>query len=62
LRLNEKSNKGKGKTVKKKKKSGMETLLNVFERDGREKRARDRGERGERERGAEVVKVVCIAW
>jgi hypothetical protein len=35
LRLNEKSNKGKGKTVKEKEESGMETTLNVFERGGR---------------------------
>jgi hypothetical protein len=37
LRLNEKSNKGKEKTVEEKKESGMETALNIFERDGRGK-------------------------
>jgi hypothetical protein len=32
----------------------METALNAFERGGRERRARDRGERGERGRGVGV--------
>jgi hypothetical protein len=49
LRLNEKSNKNKEKTVEEKKKSGMETVLNAFEKSGRE---RGRGEKGERERRA----------
>jgi hypothetical protein len=52
LRLNEKDNKDKGKTVKEKKKSGMKTVLNIFEKSGRERGSRGRGERGERGRGA----------
>jgi hypothetical protein len=51
LRLNEKGNKGKEKTVEEKEKSGMEIALNVFERDGRGRESRGRGGRGERERG-----------
>jgi hypothetical protein len=51
LRLNEKGNKGKGKVVEEKKESGIETALNVFERGGRERESRDRGERGGRGRG-----------
>jgi 16S rRNA U1498 N3-methylase RsmE len=38
LKLNEKGNKDKGKTVEEKKKSGMETALNAFEKSGRESR------------------------
>jgi hypothetical protein len=53
LRLNEKGNKGKGKTVEEKE-SGMEIALNAFERGDRERKARDKGERGEREREAGV--------
>jgi hypothetical protein len=51
LRLNEKNNKDKGKIVEEKKKSGIETVLNAFKRDGREKEVRGRDERGERGRG-----------
>jgi hypothetical protein len=51
LRLNEKSNKSKEKTVEEKEESGMETALNAFERGGRERGSRGRGERGERGRG-----------
>jgi hypothetical protein len=54
LRLNEKSNKSKRKAVEEKEESGMKTALNVFKRDGRERESRDKGERGERERGAGV--------
>jgi hypothetical protein len=54
LRLNEKDNKSKRKTVEKKKKSGMKTVLNTFERGGREKRVRGRDERGERGREARM--------
>jgi hypothetical protein len=48
LRLNEKGNKGKEKTVEEKKKSGMKTALNAFKRGGRGRGARDRGGKGER--------------
>jgi hypothetical protein len=57
LRLNKKSNKNKEKVVEEKKKFGMETVLNAFERGGRGRGSRDRGERGERgerERGVGV--------
>jgi hypothetical protein len=52
LGLNEKGNKGKGKAVEKKEKSGMETALNAFERGGRGRESRGRDGRGERGRGA----------
>jgi hypothetical protein len=52
LGLNEKGNKGKEQIVEEKEESGMETALNAFERDGRERGSRDRGERGGRGRGA----------
>jgi hypothetical protein len=45
LRLNEKSNKGKGKAVEEKEKSEMKTVLNVFKRGGRERESRGRGGR-----------------
>jgi hypothetical protein len=51
LRLNKKGNKDKGKIVEEKKKSGMETALNAFEKGGRERKVRGRGKRGERGRG-----------
>jgi hypothetical protein len=54
LRLNEKGNKDLGKTVEKKKESGMKTALNTFERGDRERESRGRGERGGREREAGV--------
>jgi hypothetical protein len=54
LRLNEKDNKGKGKTVEEKEKSGMETALNAFERGGRGRGSRGKGGRGGRGRGAGV--------
>jgi hypothetical protein len=54
LGLNEKGNKGKGKIVEEKEESGMKTVLNAFERGGRERESRDRGGRGERGRGAGV--------
>jgi hypothetical protein len=50
LRLNEKGNKGKEKTVKEKEKSGMETVLNAFEKSSRERKSRGRDGRGERKR------------
>jgi hypothetical protein len=52
LRLNEKGNKGKGKAVEEKKKSGMETALNAFEKGGRGRESRGRGGRGGRGREA----------
>jgi hypothetical protein len=55
LGLNEKGNKGKGKTVEEKEESGMETTLNAFERGGRGRGSRGKGGRGERgERGRET--------
>jgi hypothetical protein len=48
LRLNEKGNNDKGKTVEEKEKSGMETALNAFERGGRGRESRGRGGRGGR--------------
>jgi hypothetical protein len=56
LRLNEKGNKDKGKVVEKKEESGIETVLNAFERGGRGrgKGSRSRGGRGERGRGVGV--------
>jgi hypothetical protein len=60
LRLNEKSNKGKGKAVKEKKKSGIETALNAFEKGGRGRESRDRGERGGRERGVGVDSIQTL--
>jgi hypothetical protein len=53
LRLNKKGNKGKEKVVEEKEESGMETVLNTFEKGDRGER--DRGGRGERgERGREA--------
>jgi hypothetical protein len=49
LRLNEKSNKGKEKIVEEKEESGIETVLNVFEKIGRGRGSRGRGGRGGRE-------------
>jgi hypothetical protein len=54
LRLNEKGNKSKGKTVEEKEESGMEIALNAFKRGGRERENRGRGERGGRGKGAGV--------
>jgi hypothetical protein len=54
LKLNEKDNKSKGKIVEEKKESAIKTVLNVFEKDGRERESRGRGERGGRERRAGV--------
>jgi hypothetical protein len=51
LRLNEKSNKSKGKVVEEKEESGMETALNTFEKSGRGRGSRDKGGRGGRGRG-----------
>jgi hypothetical protein len=50
LRLNEKGNKDKGKTIEENKKSGMKTALNAFKKSGRGRENRDRGGRGERRR------------
>jgi hypothetical protein len=50
LRLNEKDHKSKEKAVEEKKKSGMKTALNAFERGGRGRESS--GERGGRGRGA----------
>jgi hypothetical protein len=47
LRLNEKGNKGKEKVVEEKEESGMKTALNAFERGGKRRGTRDRGEREE---------------
>jgi hypothetical protein len=54
LGLNEKDNKSKGKTVEEKEESGMETVLNVFEKGDRGRESRGRGGRGERGRGVGV--------
>jgi hypothetical protein len=54
LRLNKKGNKSKEKTIKKKEKSGMKTVLNTFKKSGRERGVRGRGRRGKREREAGV--------
>jgi hypothetical protein len=40
LKLNEKGNKSKKKTVKEKKKSRMENALNIFDKSGREREDR----------------------
>jgi hypothetical protein len=57
LRLNEKGNKSKEKTVEEKEKSGMKTALNAFEKGGREKGNRGRGERGGRGVGADSTQI-----
>jgi type II secretory pathway component PulJ len=57
LRLNEKGNKSKRKTVKEKEKNRIETALNTFEKDSREREARGRDERGRRERGVEQTQL-----
>jgi hypothetical protein len=54
LRLNEKSNKSKGKIVEEKKKSGIETVSNVFEKNSRERGERGRGKRDKREKRVRV--------
>jgi hypothetical protein len=53
LRLNEKGNKSKGKTVEEKE-DGMETALNAFERGGRGRGSRGKGGRG-RGAGADSI-------
>jgi hypothetical protein len=62
LRLNEKGNKGKEKAVEEKKESGMETVLNTFERGGRGRESRDKGGRSGRgrEAGADSIQTITI--